>query len=158
MPQVTGALADRVLSPPEADENVQWRIQANRAVLAEIREAPLLGVGFGREVDFFMNIEDPVTGVARPQQFEIGQDPHNGYLFLWAGGGLAALGTFPLFPFFLFCAFLRFLALEQSYVGNVNRPFAFGDFAARIVLRFAEVLFDNANAFDQHPLLSWKHC
>ena len=40
----------------------------------------------------------------------------------------------------------------------MNRAFALGDLAARIVLRFAEVLLDDTDAFDQHALFSWKHC
>src|SRR5439155_25935854 len=48
-------------------------------------------------------------------------------------------------------------ALDQFHVGNMNWTFAFGDFAARIILRLAEVLLDNANAFNQDTLLSRKH-
>src|SRR5438876_9532695 len=34
----------------------------------------------------------------------------------------------------------------------MNRTFALGDLALRIVLRFAQMFFDNAHAFDQHAL------
>src|SRR5262249_25758380 len=34
----------------------------------------------------------------------------------------------------------------------------FGDFAAWIILRFSQVLLDNADAFDQHPLLTGIDC
>src|SRR6476661_3020094 len=40
----------------------------------------------------------------------------------------------------------------------MNRALAFGDLSGRIILRFSQVLFDNANAFDQHALLSCKDC
>src|SRR4029077_5876790 len=65
-----------------------------------------------------------------------------------------------LLRFFLWlpCAFFGFLPLEQSHIGNVNRALALSDFSARIILRFSQVLLDNANAFDQHALLAWKHC
>src|ERR1700719_1434023 len=39
----------------------------------------------------------------------------------------------------------------------MNWPLAFGDFAARIVLRFSKVLLDNTYAFNQDTLLSRKH-
>src|SRR4029077_6146670 len=65
-----------------------------------------------------------------------------------------------LLRFFLWlpCAFFGFLPLEQSHIGNVNRALAPSDFPARIILRFSQVLLDNANAFNQHALLAWKHC
>ena len=37
-----------MFSAPADDANVQWRIEASRAVFAQIREQPLFGVGFGR--------------------------------------------------------------------------------------------------------------
>ena len=40
--------------------------------------------------------QQSVSGLMVPVWQEGGQDPHNGYLFLWAGGGLAALGSFLL--------------------------------------------------------------
>src|SRR5215470_3968216 len=39
----------------------------------------------------------------------------------------------------------------------MNRPFALGDLAAGIVLRFSEVFLNNPHAFDQDALLLWKH-
>src|SRR6266567_1462508 len=39
----------------------------------------------------------------------------------------------------------------------MNGTLAFGDFPARIVLRFPEVLLDNPYTFHQNTLLLWKH-
>lgn len=95
-PDFVSAVTDRVFSPPARDANVQWRVEANHAVLAQVREQPLFGVGFGRDSEFFLSVEDPATGLPALQRVEIGQDPHNGYIFLWAGGGLVLLGSFAL--------------------------------------------------------------
>src|SRR5213080_3896787 len=40
------------------------------------------------------------------------------------------------------------------HISNVNGPFAFGDFALRIVFRFAQMLFNNPHAFNQHSLFA----
>jgi O-antigen ligase len=56
----------------------------------------LIGVGFGRASEFYLDLEDPSTGVPYRAHIEIGQDPHNGYMWLLAGGGIAALGAFLL--------------------------------------------------------------
>jgi len=95
-PDFVDSVAGRVSSPPAKDANVQWRVKANRVVLEQVREQPIFGVGFGRTSEFFLNVEDRITGIPTPQRVEIGQDPHNGYFFLWAGGGLVALGSFAL--------------------------------------------------------------
>ena len=75
---------------------MQWRLRANRAVLEQFREQPLFGVGFGRRSEFFIEVENETTGLPALHRAEIGQDPHNGYVFLLAGGGILALGTFAL--------------------------------------------------------------
>jgi O-antigen ligase len=95
-PDFVDSVASRVSSPPARDADVQWRLKANRVVLAQVREQPIFGVGFGRTSEFFLNVEDRATGISTPQRVEIDQDPHNGYFFLWAGGGLLALGSFAL--------------------------------------------------------------
>jgi O-antigen ligase len=95
-PNFVNSVGSRVSSPPAKDANVEWRLQANRVVLAQVREQPIFGVGFGRASDFFINVEDRVTGIPIPQRVDIFQDPHNGYLYLWAGGGLVTLGAFAL--------------------------------------------------------------
>jgi O-antigen ligase len=95
-PAFLGSVKERALSSPTTDSNVQWRIHANREVLKQVRENPLFGVGFGRTIEFFLDIKDPTTGIPTTEREESGQDPHNGYLFLWAGGGVLALGSFLL--------------------------------------------------------------
>jgi O-antigen ligase len=92
-PDAVEAARARISSPPATDANVQWREEANKAVFAQVRENPLFGVGFGRSSHFFIAVPSR-SGVVVPVRVNIGQDPHNGYLYLWAGGGLAALGTF----------------------------------------------------------------
>jgi O-antigen ligase len=90
------SVGSRVEASPTKDANVQWRLQANRVILQQVREQPIFGVGFGRSSEFFVNVTDGDTGLPTPQRVQIFQDPHNGYLFLWAGGGLLALGAFAL--------------------------------------------------------------
>jgi O-antigen ligase len=94
-PDLVDSVERRMFSAPADDANVQWRIEANRAVFEQIREAPVFGVGFGRSSHFFINVENS-NGLPVPVRQEIQQDPHNGYLLLWAGGGLVTLGAFGL--------------------------------------------------------------
>jgi O-antigen ligase len=79
-------LAHRITSSPSTDTSAQWRRKANAAVWGQVREDPLTGVGFGRSASF-------VTSNGRTS---VGQDPHNQFLFLWAGGGLLLFGSFVL--------------------------------------------------------------
>jgi O-antigen ligase len=95
-PEFVGTVNDRMFSAPETDANVQWRVEANRAVLDQVREQPLFGVGFGRGSEFYLQIPNETTGLPAFQGVEIGQDPHNGYVYLLAGGGIVALGAFAL--------------------------------------------------------------
>ena len=95
-PELRATVADRLFSSPETDTNVQWRVEANRAVLEQVREQPLVGVGFGRESEFFLERESPSSGLPVFHRVEIGQDPHNGFMFLLAGGGVVTLGAFLL--------------------------------------------------------------
>ena len=95
-PEFVGSVSDRLFSAPETDANVQWRLEANRAVLDQVREEPLFGVGFGRSSHFFIEIPNETTGRSTFQRVDIGQDPHNAYVFLLAGGGILALGGFAL--------------------------------------------------------------
>ena len=94
-PDLVQSTRDRVSSPPASDANVQWRERASGAVFSQIREQPLVGVGFGRTSEFVIEVQSS-SGLMVPVWQEGGQDPHNGYLYLWAGGGLAALGSFVL--------------------------------------------------------------
>jgi hypothetical protein len=79
-------LVDRVTASPATDTSVNYRRKAYAAIWGQIREAPVTGSGFGRPASFTVNYEP----------FTIVQDPHNQFLYLWAGGGLLLLGTFIL--------------------------------------------------------------
>jgi O-antigen ligase len=92
-PDTVSAFQNRISASPTRDANVEWRVQANKAVLAQVREAPYVGSGFGRETEFFIQVKDS-AGFLVPFRLQIFQDPHNGYLWLWAGGGIIALGAF----------------------------------------------------------------
>ena len=76
-----------------SDGSIQWRRAAVAAIWAQVRENPIFGVGFGKGASFTVDFS----------RFTITQDPHDSYLFLWAGGGILALGSF----LFLFLVFLR---------------------------------------------------
>ena len=99
IPKVTPELVDaaqaRISASPSADANVQWRLEASKAVLAQVREEPLIGVGFGRSAEFYMPVLSS-SGYWVPVRVETDQDPHNSFIYLLAGGGLAALGSFVL--------------------------------------------------------------
>jgi O-antigen ligase len=60
-----------------------------------------VGVGFGRESTFFVNVKYGDATV--PVRQTVIQDPHNDFVYLLAGGGILALGSFAL----LLAAFAR---------------------------------------------------
>lgn len=95
-PQVIDSVQARIGESPESDANVQWRIATSRAVLEQFYEQPLIGVGFGRKTQTFITVTDSTTGIPTNVPIDLDQDPHNGYLYLLAGGGLVALGSFLL--------------------------------------------------------------
>ena len=79
-------VADRVTASPSTDTSARWRLEAYAAVWKQVRESPLTGVGFGL----------PVTFVSNDIRYTVAQDPHNQFLYLWAGGGLLLVGSFSL--------------------------------------------------------------
>ena len=83
---VAPTLADRVSPDVGYDASVRWREEANKAIFSQFQESPVYGVGFGRGATFTLNYEEWV----------IDQDPHNGYVYLLAGGGIVLLGLFAL--------------------------------------------------------------
>lgn len=92
-------LIHRITASPSTDTSAQWRVKANSAVWRQVQEAPITGVGFGRPASF-------VTSNGRTW---VGQDPHNQFLFLWAGGGLLLFGSFVLLlVVYLFESWRRF--------------------------------------------------
>ena len=96
VPQFVDSVGARVTAAPSSDVQVQWRLAANRAILDQVRESPVLGAGFGKTSEVFLDVPDSVTRIPVTQRVEIGQDPHNGYLFVLAGGGILALGALGL--------------------------------------------------------------
>jgi O-antigen ligase len=69
-----------VSAPPRRDANVQWRLEASRAVYEQIRDQPLVGVGFGPRSESFVDVETSPGGLTLPVLQKVGQNPHNGYL------------------------------------------------------------------------------
>jgi O-antigen ligase len=81
------------------DASIRWRQAANRAIWAQVQENPSFGVGFGKGATF----------VVDRARWDITQDPHDSYLFLWAGGGIVTLGSFlALFVVFLVDSWRRY--------------------------------------------------
>jgi O-antigen ligase len=113
-PDFVADVKNRMFSPPETDINVQWRVEANKAVLPQFRENPLFGVGFGTNSEFLVESENAMTGRPEFVRVEIGQDPHNGYIYFLAGGGLVALGAFAL----ILLTFAR--DVVRRYRGNAD--------------------------------------
>lgn len=92
-------LTHRITASPSSDTSAQWRVKASAAVWTQVRKAPITGVGFGQ----------PASFVTNNQRTWVGQDPHNQFLFLWAGGGLLLLGSFVLLLIvYLFESWRRF--------------------------------------------------
>ena len=85
-PSLFSTLAERLTASPSTDTSASWRRKAINSVWSEVREDPVRGVGFGRETSFEIN----------GQRTTLTQDPHNQFIYLWAGGGLLLLGSFVL--------------------------------------------------------------
>jgi hypothetical protein len=92
-PNVGSDFVQRVSADQSKDANLQWREKANETVLRQVHESPIYGVGFGRMTSFtFTTVTD--TGLHLPMRDRIGQDPHNGFLYILAGGGIVTLLPF----------------------------------------------------------------
>jgi len=91
-PNLVTSFQNRVSASPSQDANVIWREKANKAVFEQVRENPIFGVGFGRSSSFNIDVRSS-SGFLVPVRQDIEQDPHNGYLFVLAGGGILALGS-----------------------------------------------------------------
>jgi O-Antigen ligase len=83
-PSFFQTLSERITASPTTDTSAQWREQAIDAVWPQIQEAPVIGVGFGRTASFELN----------NVRTTLSQDPHNQFIYLWAGGGLLLLVSF----------------------------------------------------------------
>jgi len=85
-PTLVSTFVHRVTASPSTDTSANWRRKAVDAVWTQVRESPVTGVGFGRTTSFTIGRE----------RISITQDPHNQFIYLWAGGGLLLLGAFVL--------------------------------------------------------------
>jgi O-antigen ligase len=85
-PSLLPTFLDRITANPSTDASAEWRIRAYSAVWEQVRESPITGVGFGRPVRFISN----------GFHYTVAQDPHNQFLYLWAGGGTLLFGSFIL--------------------------------------------------------------
>ena len=98
-PDFVPRVVTRLTTVHGSDPSIGWRQAANNAVWDQVRQDSLLGIGFGKGVSF----------VANGLPFTTTQDPHNSYLFLWAGGGALTLGFFlVLYVIFLADAWVRY--------------------------------------------------
>jgi O-antigen ligase len=104
-PTLFPTLSDRITASPSTDATANWRLKAYAAVWSQVREAPVTGVGFGR----------PVTFVSKGVQYDVEQNPHNQFLYLWAGGGSLLVGSFILLlGVYLFEAGWRFRSATKE--------------------------------------------
>ncbi len=104
-PSLFPTLADRITASPSTDATVNWRLDAYAAVWSQVREAPVTGVGFGR----------PVRFVSKGVQYDVEQNPHNQFLYLFAGGGSLLVGSFILLlAVYLLEAWRRFRSAKKE--------------------------------------------
>lgn len=93
MPKLGSTLYERVANTSSNDVNVIWRKDAANATLSGVSADPVRGLGFGRTVVFTsQNLQHQTF------EYTIVGDPHNSYVWLYAGGGLLAIA-----PFLLLC-------------------------------------------------------
>jgi len=83
-PTVVPTIQSRLSGTSTNDGAIVWRERARKSVLQGVDKEWLTGVGFGRVTEFEM------TG----QIIKLHGDPHNSFIFLLAGGGVLALGSF----------------------------------------------------------------
>lgn len=112
-PDLIQTFTERLSTPAGQDSSVQWREYAYQAVLSGVSEERLLGVGFGRITSFSLNNQpNYITG-----------DPHNGYIYVYAGGGILALAALIL--------------VMLVYLGEVARRWRWADEEGRKLTAFS---------------------
>lgn len=112
-PDIVATFTERLSTPASQDSSVGWRGRAYQAVLTGVGDERMLGVGFGRTASFSIN--------GQPNFVE--GDPHNGYIYVYAGGGIVALSALIL--------------LILIYLGDVARRWRWADDEGRTLLAFA---------------------
>jgi O-antigen ligase len=78
---------NRVFQTNLSDRDLDWRVLASNAVMEGFSDHRWTGLGFGRDISF---VEDENLISVRAG------DPHNGFVYLLAGGGLLTLLSFSL--------------------------------------------------------------
>ena len=116
-PDMVETFTERLSTPASQDSSVQWRAYAYQAVLSGVDEERVRGIGFGRTTSFSLNNQpNYITG-----------DPHNGYIYVYAGGGLLALGAL--------------IIVMLTYLYEVARRWRWADEDGRTLLAFSLVLW-----------------
>lgn len=116
-PDLIATFTERLSTPPSQDSSVQWRTHAYQAVLSGVDEERTRGVGFGRTTSFSLN----------NQPNYIAGDPHNGYIYVYAGGGMLALGAL--------------IVLILAYLAEVARRWRWADDDGRTLVAFSFALW-----------------
>lgn len=90
VPDLGPTLADRVslasVAGPEQDQSTKGRLAAGEKIWGQVRESPLIGVGFGKS-------ETVVLGGGLTT---VSQNYHNSWLYLLAAGGVLLFSSFLL--------------------------------------------------------------
>lgn len=121
-PDLLPTLEKRVLGTSSDDINVEFRERASDATLQGVDKEWLTGVGFGRTVEF--ELEGTI--------YTISEDPHNSFVYLLAGGGVLALGSFVLLCLLYLGDSLRRLRYADA-VGQALIVWALGTWLAFMV-------------------------
>jgi O-antigen ligase len=93
-PQLKQTFVERITKSRANDPSYQWRVKARAAVWPQVKESPLIGVGFGRSTTFTVQQVDRYGFPVGQVDETIEQDPHNSYIWLLASGGILSLGAF----------------------------------------------------------------
>lgn len=125
-PDLVSTLQDRVQGTSSNDLNVRWRERAVDVTLEGVHDEWLTGVGFGRTSRFELD----------GRIYTIHDDPHNSFVYLLAGGGVLALGSFLLLGLLYVGDAIRRL-LAVSGVEQVLVVWALGTWLAFMVNAFA---------------------
>ena len=110
-PELLDTLVARVAGSLGTDEAVQWREKAIDAVLAWATTEPWLGMGFGWRTNVYF---DNATFLID------GGDPHNGYIYIFTGAGIAGVAALFL--------------LMAAYVVDSVRRFGRAGREARVII------------------------
>ena len=116
-PDLIATFSERLSTPAGQDSSVQWRTYAYQAVLTGVDEERALGIGFGRTTSFSLN--------GQPNYIQ--GDPHNGYIYVYAGGGMLALGAL--------------IVLILAYLYEVGRRWRWADDDGRTLIAFSVCLW-----------------